>query len=76
MLNGRTSSGKTFTIFGSETDPGIIHQAVRDVFDRIQMVMTYMCFLNLKFVAHCIEFDAYCVELVAIYVSRCHTGSF
>ncbi|XP_048443682.1 kinesin-like protein KIN-7N [Pyrus x bretschneideri] len=38
LLNGRTSSGKTFTIFGSETDPGIIHQAVRDLFDRIQMM--------------------------------------
>ncbi|XP_068308383.1 kinesin-like protein KIN-7N [Pyrus communis] len=38
LLNGRTSSGKTFTIFGSETSPGIIHQAVRDVFDRTQMM--------------------------------------
>ncbi|CAN6583048.1 unnamed protein product [Malus baccata var. baccata] len=35
---GQTSSGKTFTMNGSETDPGIIHRAVRDVFDRIQMM--------------------------------------
>ncbi|KAB2627702.1 centromere-associated protein E-like [Pyrus ussuriensis x Pyrus communis] len=35
---GQTSSGKTFTMNGSETDPGIIHRAVRDVFDRIQLM--------------------------------------
>ncbi|XP_021821597.1 kinesin-like protein KIN-7N isoform X2 [Prunus avium] len=35
---GQTSSGKTFTMNGSEKDPGIIHRAVRDVFDRIQMI--------------------------------------
>ncbi|KAM1289284.1 hypothetical protein ACFX15_016098 [Malus domestica] len=35
---GQTSSGKTFTMNGSKTDPGIIHRAVRDVFDRIQMM--------------------------------------
>lgn len=32
---GQTSSGKTFTMNGSETDPGIIHRAVKDVFDMI-----------------------------------------
>lgn len=35
---GQTSSGKTFTMNGSETDPGIIHQAVKDIFTKIQMV--------------------------------------
>lgn len=35
---GQTSSGKTFTMNGSESDPGIIHQAVNDVFRNIQMV--------------------------------------
>ncbi|KAL0736957.1 hypothetical protein Bca4012_013167 [Brassica carinata] len=34
---GQTSSGKTFTMTGSETDPGIIRRSVRDVFERIQM---------------------------------------
>ena len=35
---GQTSSGKTFTMNGSEKDPGIIHRAVKDVFDMIQKV--------------------------------------
>ncbi|KAH7523757.1 hypothetical protein FEM48_Zijuj06G0045900 [Ziziphus jujuba var. spinosa] len=34
---GQTSSGKTFTMNGTEKDPGIIHRAVKDIFDRIQM---------------------------------------
>ncbi|KAK9756502.1 hypothetical protein RND81_01G102200 [Saponaria officinalis] len=33
---GQTSSGKTFTMNGSENDPGIIHRAIKDVFDTIQ----------------------------------------
>lgn len=35
---GQTSSGKTFTMNGSENDPGIIHRAVKDVFDMISKV--------------------------------------
>ncbi|CAN8241144.1 unnamed protein product [Cochlearia groenlandica] len=35
---GQTSSGKTFTMTGYETDPGIIRRSVRDVFDRIHKV--------------------------------------
>lgn len=35
---GQTSSGKTFTMNGSERDPGIIQQAVEEIFERIQMV--------------------------------------
>ncbi|CAH8306145.1 unnamed protein product [Eruca vesicaria subsp. sativa] len=35
---GQTSSGKTFTMTGSETDPGIIRRSVRDVFERIRMI--------------------------------------
>lgn len=42
---------------GSEKDPGIIHRAVRDVFDRIQMVMSFIIFV-LNFDAYCIDFDA------------------
>ncbi|KAK6138866.1 hypothetical protein DH2020_027394 [Rehmannia glutinosa] len=33
---GQTSSGKTFTMNGSENDPGIIHRAVKDIFAKIQ----------------------------------------
>ncbi|XP_057794295.1 kinesin-like protein KIN-7N [Salvia miltiorrhiza] len=33
---GQTSSGKTFTMNGSENDPGIIHRAVRDIFQKIE----------------------------------------
>ncbi|KAL6572412.1 hypothetical protein OROMI_013370 [Orobanche minor] len=32
---GQTSSGKTFTMNGSENDPGIIHRAVKDIFVKI-----------------------------------------
>ncbi|KAJ0980354.1 hypothetical protein J5N97_008609 [Dioscorea zingiberensis] len=35
---GQTSSGKTYTMNGSDSDPGIIQLAVRDVFGTIQMV--------------------------------------
>ncbi|XP_030479327.2 kinesin-like protein KIN-7N [Cannabis sativa] len=35
---GQTSSGKTFTMNGSERDPGIIQRAVEDIFQRIQMM--------------------------------------
>lgn len=34
---GQTSSGKTFTMNGSEKDPGIIHLAVKDIFEKIEM---------------------------------------
>ncbi|KAL2454392.1 P-loop containing nucleoside triphosphate hydrolase superfamily protein [Abeliophyllum distichum] len=34
---GQTSSGKTFTMNGSENDPGIIHRAVKDIFAEIEM---------------------------------------
>ncbi|KAI3689094.1 hypothetical protein L2E82_47042 [Cichorium intybus] len=34
---GQTSSGKTFTMNGSENDPGIIHRAVKDIFAKINM---------------------------------------
>ncbi|PPS03323.1 hypothetical protein GOBAR_AA17346 [Gossypium barbadense] len=35
---GQTSSGKTYTMNGSLNDPGIIHRAVNDVFQKIQMI--------------------------------------
>ncbi|XWS25486.1 hypothetical protein CRYUN_Cryun27aG0072000 [Craigia yunnanensis] len=35
---GQTSSGKTFTMNGSSNDPGIIHRAVNDIFQKIQMI--------------------------------------
>ncbi|KAL5078756.1 hypothetical protein RYX36_007177, partial [Vicia faba] len=33
---GKTSSGKTFTMNGCEIDPGVIPQAVKDVFTIIE----------------------------------------
>lgn len=41
---GQTSSGKTFTMNGSEEDPGIIPLAVKDVFSTIEMVWDSICF--------------------------------
>lgn len=35
---GQTSSGKTFTMNGSETDAGVIPRAVRDIFATIETV--------------------------------------
>lgn len=35
---GQTSSGKTFTMNGSENDPGIIHRAVKDIFRKTEEV--------------------------------------
>jgi hypothetical protein len=35
---GQTSCGKTFTMNGSDADPGIIRRAVRDVFDTVRQV--------------------------------------
>ncbi|XP_068654407.1 kinesin-like protein KIN-7N [Aristolochia californica] len=35
---GQTSSGKTYTMNGSDTDPGIIHLAVKDIFQNIKMI--------------------------------------
>ncbi|KAJ0024467.1 hypothetical protein Pint_08614 [Pistacia integerrima] len=35
---GQTSSGKTFTMNGSPTNPGIIPLAVKDIFEKIQMI--------------------------------------
>ncbi|KAK1275738.1 Kinesin-like protein NACK2 [Acorus gramineus] len=35
---GQTSSGKTYTMNGSEDDPGIIHLAIKDIFKNIQMM--------------------------------------
>jgi len=37
---GQTSSGKTFTMNGSQNDGGIIHRAVKDIFEKIHMVIT------------------------------------
>lgn len=46
---GQTSSGKTFTMMGTSRTPGVIPQAVEDVFQSIKNVrMDYTC---LKFVA-------------------------
>ncbi|KAB2093299.1 hypothetical protein ES319_A02G087400v1 [Gossypium barbadense] len=35
---GQTSSGKTFTMNGSSNDPGIIHRAVNDIFQKINII--------------------------------------
>ena len=37
---GQTSSGKTFTMNGAQNDRGIIDRAVKDVFNKIHMVIT------------------------------------
>lgn len=52
---GQTSSGKTFTMNGSETDPGVIPQAVKDVFAKIETVDTtnMSCFESLPNVYYC-----------------------
>lgn len=36
---GQTSSGKTYTMNGSDKDPGIIPLAIKDIFDTIQKVL-------------------------------------
>ena len=33
---GQTNSGKTHTMSGTKSEPGVVRLAVRDVFDRIQ----------------------------------------
>lgn len=33
---GQTSTGKTYTMFGSQQVPGIMHLAVRDLFENIK----------------------------------------
>ncbi|KAJ6678961.1 CENTROMERE PROTEIN E [Salix purpurea] len=35
---GQTSSGKTFTMNGTQNDGGIIHRAVKDIFEKIHMI--------------------------------------
>lgn len=35
---GQTSSGKTFTTNGSDSDPGVTPRAVRDVFNTVRQV--------------------------------------
>lgn len=40
---GQTSSGKTFTMNGTQNDPGIIQRAVNEIFQKIEMV--YITFL-------------------------------
>ncbi|CAI9115993.1 OLC1v1017027C1 [Oldenlandia corymbosa var. corymbosa] len=34
---GQTSSGKTYTMNGCDSDPGIIHRAVKDIFEETKM---------------------------------------
>lgn len=38
---GQTASGKTFTLMGSEDEPGIIPRALKDVFGYIRKVTIY-----------------------------------
>ena len=44
---GQTSSGKTFTMMGDESNPGVIPRAVSDVFDYISAVLCYTSYLRL-----------------------------
>jgi len=41
---GQTSSGKTFTMNGCETDPGVIPRAVKDIFSNIETVVVLFNF--------------------------------
>ena len=45
---GQTASGKTYTMTGSEQDPGIITLAINDVFNSIEKVC---CRILLYFVS-------------------------
>lgn len=47
---GQTNSGKTYTIRGSATEPGVIRLAVRDMFDLIQQVHAYC-----GWIANCVK---------------------
>jgi centromeric protein E len=44
---GQTSSGKTFTMNGCETDPGVIPRAVKDIFAKIETVGLVLFILTL-----------------------------
>jgi centromeric protein E len=44
---GQTSSGKTFTMNGCETDPGVIPRAVKDIFAKIEKVGLVLFILTL-----------------------------
>ncbi|KAF6136889.1 hypothetical protein GIB67_018928 [Kingdonia uniflora] len=46
---GQTSSGKTYTMNGSEKDPGIIQLAVKDIFLNIQMMATREFLLRVSY---------------------------
>ncbi|KAK1299972.1 Kinesin-like protein NACK2 [Acorus calamus] len=49
---GQTSSGKTYTMNGSEDDPGIIHLAIKDIFKNIQMRGIYVAGLREEIVSN------------------------
>ena len=40
---GQTSSGKTFTMMGTEAQPGVIPLAVQEIFNYIEEVKDYTC---------------------------------
>lgn len=44
---GQTSSGKTFTMNGTQNDPGVIQRAVNDIFQKIEMVFILSFYLLL-----------------------------
>jgi len=50
---GQTSSGKTFTMNGSETDVGVIPRAVRDIFATIETVGLVLSTRLFQFVQVC-----------------------
>ena len=41
---GQTSSGKTYTMMGEQSNPGIIPLSVRETFAHIQKVILYFSF--------------------------------
>lgn len=56
---GQTSSGKTFTMNGCETDPGVIPRAVKDIFATIETVGEVPFYFNLDDESLCCSCYAY-----------------
>ncbi|CAO3618585.1 unnamed protein product [Cunninghamella blakesleeana] len=46
---GQTSSGKTYTMMGTETEPGVIPRAVNEVFEYIKMAMNNEFLLRVSY---------------------------
>ncbi|XP_075480653.1 kinesin-like protein KIN-7N [Primulina tabacum] len=61
---GQTNSGKTFTMTGTENDPGIIHRAVKDLFANIKKSS------NRKFVISVSYMEIYNEEIIDLLAAE------